>query len=64
MDNIVVTEGNVEALINENDEQEHAGNADKKTKKKRSSIWQHYSTLFVDSENGPEEYAKCNYCIA
>lgn len=58
----------MENSSNENDplnsENNVAAKPNEKPKKKRSGIWQHFSDIFVETENGQEEYAKCNYCIA
>lgn len=41
---------------------EDAGKTDFPNRKKRSPIWKHFTTKYVETENGPEEYAHCNLC--
>ncbi|HEY0222574.1 MAG TPA: hypothetical protein VGC17_07285 [Lactovum miscens] len=51
-----------EANVENNDKQEDSGKSDFNNRKKRSPIWKHFTTKYVETENGPEEYAHCNLC--
>lgn len=41
-----------------NDENQNQSN----NKKKRSDVWPHFSSFFVDVKDVPTEYAQCIYC--
>lgn len=48
--------------LNENRQPDDATKGDLPNRKKRSPIWKHFTTKYVETEKGPEEYAHCNYC--
>lgn len=62
-----LNESNIENNDNVNQEKkanENVGKSNIKNRKKRSCMWQHFTTKYVETENGLEEYAYayCNFC--
>lgn len=53
---------NNDNINQENDQTEDAGKSNFPNRKKRSAIWKFFTTKYVETENGPEEYAFCNLC--
>lgn len=57
--------GNAENNTATTDEGQQSAGAEKTdftNRKKRSPIWKHFTTKYVTTANGLEEYAFCNLC--